>query len=117
MATVSPALTLSVKKRSGKYIGSLEVQESTTADGFRTLFSNKFHYYPERQRFYIGNAKGPVLKDGKLFDPTGNALKDGDVLIFKDLGVQISWRLVFVMEYLGPLWIFPLFLYFPSLFL
>jgi len=113
-AASSSALTINVKKRSGKYVGSLEVEESTTVDQFRNLFSNKFHYYPERQRFYIGNAEGPVLKDGKLFGENG--LKDGDVLIFKDLGVQISWRLVFVMEYLGPLWIFPIFLYFPSIF-
>lgn len=29
-------------------------------------------------------------------------------------GVQISWRLVFVLEYLGPLLIFPAFYFFPN---
>jgi len=108
--------TINVKKRSGKFVGAVEVEDATTADEFKELFNKKFHYYPERQRFYIGNANGPFMKDGKLFDASGNNLKDGDTVIFKDLGVQISWRLVFVMEYFGPLWIFPLFMYFPSLF-
>ncbi|ETW60723.1 3-oxo-5-alpha-steroid 4-dehydrogenase, partial [Plasmodium falciparum CAMP/Malaysia] len=38
-----------------------------------------------------------------------NGIKDSDILIFKDLGVQISWRLVYVIEYLGPIIIFPFF--------
>ena len=30
-------------------------------------------------------------------------LKQGSVLIVKDLGPQISWKLVFILEYLGPI--------------
>ncbi|CAN6626659.1 very-long-chain enoyl-CoA reductase [Trichomonascus vanleenenianus] len=36
-------------------------------------------------------------------------LKDGDVVLVKDLGPQISWRTVFFIEYLGPLLIHPVF--------
>jgi very-long-chain enoyl-CoA reductase len=57
--------------------------------------------------------KGPVLVDGLLLDQN---VVDGATLYFKDLGVQISWRLVFVLEYLGPCIIVPLFWFFPSIF-
>ena len=42
-------------------------------------------------------------------------LKAGDVLVFKDLGPQISWRTVFMIEYLGPLLTFPIFYFCPQL--
>ena len=32
-----------------------------------------------------------------------------DTLIFKDLGLQMSWRLVYIIEYFGPCILFPLF--------
>ncbi|KAL8649444.1 MAG: hypothetical protein Q9210_004391 [Variospora velana] len=38
-------------------------------------------------------------------------LRDGSTIYVKDLGPQISWRLVYILEYLGPLLIHP-FLYF-----
>ncbi|ETW15332.1 hypothetical protein PFFVO_05626 [Plasmodium falciparum Vietnam Oak-Knoll (FVO)] len=49
---------------------------------------------------------GKTLISGTLNE---NGIKDSDILIFKDLGVQISWRLVYVIEYLGPIIIFPFF--------
>jgi len=39
-----------------------------------------------------------------------------DIVLFKDLGPQIAWRTVFIIEYLGPLLIHPLF-YFGSSFI
>ena len=47
--------------------------------------------------------KGEALKPGNLPD----SLKNGGTVIFKKLGIQISWRFVFIMEYLGPLMAFP----------
>lgn len=58
-------------------------------------------------------AQGPPLKDGSL---ASNNIVNDCAIYFKDLGVQISWRLVFVLEYLGPIIIVPLLWNFPSLF-
>jgi len=108
--------TIHFKSRSGKYLGQLDLDQQATVEDLKLRFSTTFHYYPERQRFYIGGVKGRVLTEGKLFGPSGNGINDGESLTFKDLGVQISWRLVYVVEYFGPLLIFPLFMYCPFLF-
>lgn len=57
--------------------------------------------------------RGPPIRDGLLAD---QGVTDGTTLCFKDLGVQISWRLVFVLEYAGPLIIMPLLWFFPRVF-
>jgi very-long-chain enoyl-CoA reductase len=61
----------------------------------------------ERQAFSLpppeGAKRGQSIKDGEL------PLRDGDTIIFKDLGPQISWKTVFLIEYLGPMLAFPLF--------
>jgi len=43
-------------------------------------------------------------------------IKEDDVLYFKDLGPQISWKLVFLIEYLGPLVLYILFYFFPIIY-
>ena len=106
-------MKLHIYGRSGEYLCSLEVAQDATADDLKRLFCAKYHYYPERQRFTIGSAKGNPVIDGLL---SRQNIKDETSLWFKDLGVQISWRLVFVLEYLGPLIILPLFWFFPSIF-
>lgn len=106
-------MKLHIVKRSGKYLGALDLPEDTTADDLKSAFYKTYHYYPERQRYTIDSVKGPVLKEGSL---AANGVTDGTTLCFKDLGVQISWRLVFVLEYLGPIIIMPLFWCFPPLF-
>ncbi|CAB1349985.1 unnamed protein product [Coregonus sp. 'balchen'] len=61
----------------------------------------------------------PARQDLKL-DPKGKSLKDDDVLqnlpvgptatmYFRDLGPQIGWTMVFLAEYIGPLFIYLLF--------
>lgn len=55
----------------------------------------------------VGNAKGRAMADkrmllGKFFTP--EEIKAGAIqLVFKDLGLQISWKLVFLIEYFGPI--------------
>ncbi|XP_048845972.1 very-long-chain enoyl-CoA reductase-like isoform X1 [Brienomyrus brachyistius] len=61
----------------------------------------------------------PARQSLKLH-PKGNALKDDDILenlpvgttatmYFKDLGPQLGWTMVFLVEYIGPLFIYLLF--------
>lgn len=61
---------------------------------------------PHRQRLALPAKAGPgskptVLEDGKALSAYG--LKEGDSIVVKDLGPQISWRTVFCIEYMGPL--------------
>ncbi|KAF9907417.1 3-oxo-5a-steroid 4- dehydrogenase [Linnemannia zychae] len=78
----------------------------------QTAIATKFpHLYPDRQRL---TADKTALETGKTLSDYG--LKDGDSVTFKDLGPQISWRTVFLIEYGGPLLIHPLVYYLPSLF-
>lgn len=104
-------MTVTLKKRSGKYLDRLELPTDASVDLFKEIFYQKFHYYLERQRWTVDSASGTALKDGLLRD---FGVGEGSVLFFKDLGVQISWRLVFVVEYIGPILIFPMLYFLPS---
>ena len=53
------------------------------------------------------------MEPGKLLSAYG--IKSNDSILFKDLGPQISWKLVFVLEYLGPILIHTLFFLRPDL--
>ena len=101
-----------VKKRSGKHLAVLSINGDATVSDLKSQFYREFHYYPERQWFNVGSPNGEVLKDGEL---SSYGICNGTTLFFKDLGVQISWRLVFFIEYLGPILILPIFYFFPIL--
>jgi len=57
-------------------------------------------------RLTVGDAKGRALADkraklSQFF--TVDELKGETVLVYKDLGLQISWTVVFLVEYFGPI--------------
>ena len=59
-------------------------------------------------RITIGDAKGKALVDKRKkvaeYFTKEDILKGQAVtLVFKDLGMQISWKLVFLIEYFGPI--------------
>ena len=108
-----PSLTMkvNVESRSGQSMGSYEIPTGSALSVLQPLF-HKAHpkYYLHRQRFY------PPSSGSKR--PT--ALKPEDVithstLVFRDLGPQILWKTVFILEYLGPLLLYPLFYFQPQL--
>jgi len=79
-------------------------------------FVSKFKYYNhfvgkkgigvDRMRLTVTNAKGRAITDKKqkISQFFTNEERKGQItLVFKDLGQQISWKLVFVIEYFGPI--------------
>ncbi|KAF9923056.1 3-oxo-5a-steroid 4- dehydrogenase [Linnemannia zychae] len=101
--------------KSRKFPITLELEGSPAdvrVEDVQNAIATKFsHLYPERQRLTVDKT---ALETGKTLSDYG--LKDGDSVTFKDLGPQISWRTVFLIEYGGPLLIHPLVYCFPKLF-
>ncbi|ORZ06905.1 3-oxo-5-alpha-steroid 4-dehydrogenase-domain-containing protein [Absidia repens] len=83
----------------------------TLTDVSKALHQKLPKYTPDRQRITTQDKK--VLVDDKSLADLG--LKDGDTLQFKDLGPQIGWRTVFLIEYAGPMLLHPIFYYLPKL--
>lgn len=65
----------------------------------------------ERIRLTVGEARGPALSDKNA--PITQYIKTKEVvLFFKDLGPQVSWTTVFLVEYFGPILITLLLIFF-----
>ncbi|RUP43067.1 hypothetical protein BC936DRAFT_137677 [Jimgerdemannia flammicorona] len=98
---------------------TLELAGSPTTVTIDTL-SDAIHkklpkYYPDRQRVTTEDKR--VLERGKNKSLADYGIKDEEVtLYFKDLGPQIGWRTVFLIEYFGPLIFHPLFYHLSALF-
>ncbi|OBZ72423.1 hypothetical protein A0H81_08009 [Grifola frondosa] len=88
-------------------------EDATVAD-VKSYVTAKFpQFYAARQKLSLkGDRK--ALADNSTLKEAG--IEDGGELSVKDLGPQISWRTVFIIEYIGPLLIHPLFYHFPKVF-
>ncbi|RDX57369.1 hypothetical protein OH76DRAFT_1395165 [Lentinus brumalis] len=85
----------------------------TVLDVKKAIAAKNPQFYPARQKLTLKGDK-KALSDETLLKDAGVA--DGSEVAVKDLGPQISWRTVFLIEYVGPLVIHPLFYHFPRLF-
>ncbi|USW46708.1 Putative 3-oxo-5-alpha-steroid 4-dehydrogenase [Septoria linicola] len=111
----SKPVTLQVKPR-GKRIPKLPTSTSIYVQGST---SDLYHRIAAEAQFDINRLR--ITKEDGTFVPNEKnktvdsfGLKDGSVVQVKDLGLQIAWRTVFIIEYLGPLLIHPLFYLFRS---
>jgi len=96
---------LLINSSSGRKLA--EFQANGTIEQVKHEFSKvQPKYYPDRQKLCL-NKDSPGLADQKSLDELG--LKDGDSLVFKDLGPQLGWTTVFLVEYSGPLFIYMFF--------
>ena len=93
-------------------VGDLMKRVATQSEHLRKLLiqnhpnsGKKQGFDINRMRLTIGDAKGAALSDKrvKLGDAFGKTTSGEVTLIFKDLGPQISWKLVFLIEYFGPI--------------
>ena len=94
--------------KASKFPVTLEVSGTSVADINKALYQKFPKYSVERQRLTTEDKK--VLDTDKSLVEQG--LIDGSTIYFKDLGPQIGWRTVFMIEYGGPLVLQPIFYYF-----
>lgn len=92
--------------KSKKFPITLELASSSRVSDISTEIHKQFSQYTvERQRLTTEDKK--VLETDKTLGEQG---LEGDCTIyFKDLGRQIGWRTVFLIEYGGPILIHPIF--------
>jgi len=96
--------TFNVVSRSGKTMGSFTMPADSTLNDFKKQFHARFpKYYPDRQWFTVGASEADkvALKEGSA--KISSLVRDNDSVTFKDLGPQISWTAVFLVEYFGPI--------------
>jgi len=96
--------------RSSKSLAVLRnVPPTATVEELRRRFQQASDNRLERIAFK-SDPKGKLLKDDDALDTLG--IK---TVYFKDLGPQLGWTTVFLAEYSGPLFIFPMFYIRPAL--
>ncbi|KAG1857875.1 3-oxo-5-alpha-steroid 4-dehydrogenase-domain-containing protein [Suillus tomentosus] len=90
-----------------------QLEDATIADVKSAIVEKYPRFYLERQKITLKDSKN-VLADDITLKVAGVA--EGGELSVKDLGPQVSWKTVFLVEYAGPLFIHPVIYYFPKLF-
>ena len=98
--------------RTNKKMSVLErVPSLTKISELKDIFEKKFpNYYPSRQSFRLEkSSKSKFLKDSDTLASLN--LTNECTLYFDDLGAQIGWRTVFLVQYFPPILLY-LFFYF-----
>ena len=116
-------MKLTVVSRSGRELvaGGLTVADGATTDDLKAAFHKaKPKFYPTRQRFTLPvpegappKTRGVPLDAGKSLSKD-HGLKNGDTVVFKDLGPQVPYAVVFLAEYAGPMLCYLPFYFFRS---
>eukprot|EP01087_Luapelamoeba_hula_P011679 TRINITY_DN3203_c0_g1_i1.p1 TRINITY_DN3203_c0_g1~~TRINITY_DN3203_c0_g1_i1.p1 ORF type:complete len:308 (+),score=44.81 TRINITY_DN3203_c0_g1_i1:68-991(+) len=103
---------LVIRNASGKVLATLQdlPLSSTVAHLKEELAHKKYHLCSrDRQSLFVIKAEEKVyLKDDQTLAACGMT-ENENVIYFKDLGFQVAWRTVFLVEYAGPLLIYLMF--------
>ncbi|KAK2731307.1 3-oxo-5a-steroid 4- dehydrogenase [Onygenales sp. PD_40] len=114
---MSTTITLSIKPR-GKPIPRLprEISIDPNASGadLYRLIAEKSKFSIHRVRVTKGS-DGTAISNNKDVTIHSTGLRDQSTIYVKDLGAQLAWRTVYMIEYLGPIIIHPLLLLSPTL--
>ncbi|KAA8572330.1 hypothetical protein MFRU_003g04400 [Monilinia fructicola] len=82
---------------------SIEITTSTTVEDAKHIIAKQIHFTdPNRIGLFPVDGK-PSLKDRKALLTQQTDIMSADAIAVRDLGPQISWRTVFIVEYAGPL--------------
>lgn len=107
---MSKTLTLQIRPR-GKPIRNLpeelSTSSTTTAATLYSQLAESTSYSVHQLRITKGS-DGSVISNSKDATLSSLGLRDQSQIMVKDLGTQIAWRTVFIVEYLGPILIHPL---------
>jgi very-long-chain enoyl-CoA reductase len=81
----------------------LKVSLSSTIKDVKKEFARASKKSIHRLSFKVGEGKDAIRLDSDEKTLESYNLKDGSEITFKDLGAQINYRLVFLLEYFGPM--------------
>eukprot|EP00246_Nothoceros_aenigmaticus_P014590 TRINITY_DN5651_c0_g1_i1.p1 TRINITY_DN5651_c0_g1~~TRINITY_DN5651_c0_g1_i1.p1 ORF type:complete len:289 (+),score=33.56 TRINITY_DN5651_c0_g1_i1:190-1056(+) len=83
------------------------------------IYKRTQKFYPSRQRLTLplgANQTRPTVLEGDKRVQEYFSGQGDKTVVFKDLGPQVSYQTLFILEYLGPLVLYPLFYYFPRIY-
>ncbi|KAL7009680.1 3-oxo-5a-steroid 4- dehydrogenase [Cystobasidiomycetes sp. EMM_F5] len=103
-------LTINSRGKSSQPITVSLPGDATSSELFKQVAA-KTRLNINRIRLTTADKKTVLVNDAKKTLTDAN-LHDGDALIYKDLGLQMSYRGVYLLEYFGPLFIHPLFFFY-----
>jgi very-long-chain enoyl-CoA reductase len=92
---------------------TVDVTPEVTVGEVKAAVAAKFSKLkPSRQRLTLKGERKALVDEKRLSDVLGSDANGWELQV-KDLGPQVSWKTVFVVEYIGPILIHPLFYHFP----
>jgi very-long-chain enoyl-CoA reductase len=95
-------MKLTIQNR--KKTEEIEVSDAATVADVKRAFMPKVSPHRKSFKLVVAGAEPkayPSLSEGKPLSAQG--VKSGATLLFKDLGPQVGYRMVFVVEYAGPI--------------
>ncbi|KAK6604716.1 3-oxo-5-alpha-steroid 4-dehydrogenase [Botrytis cinerea] len=110
------AVTLKVTNRSPKnpikrLPTSIDIDETTTVQDVKDRLAKQAGGWDPNRFGIFDPEQKKILKDRKAFISQHKEVIIGKEILIKDLGPQLGWRTVYIIEYLGPILIhlgFPL---------
>ncbi|KAF8852893.1 steroid alpha reductase-like protein [Acephala macrosclerotiorum] len=93
----------STKKPIKKLPTSIEVTDKTTVQDVKNQLAKQAGGIDPERLGLFDPEKKKILKDRRAFVSQHQDVMGGKEILVKDLGPQISWKTVFIIEYLGPI--------------